>query len=475
MQRKDSLDVTCSAVAILADAAAMFSGFLAAMWLRFQSGWFPDWLARYFVDPPPNRDFYVYGAMIGTMILVLVFRSLRLYERPQFGSFSEAIPRLTRAIGLGLLLCAAVAFTIRTEYAPFSRVVVAMSLVTVWLAVLLERAFLFHVEIVAARRQPSRTKVLILGTDETCARLGRALERDPRQRAQVVAHVAVDNHPPSDQIPAERIRGSLSDLPAMLARGEAAQVIAGPAAIPHDQMVDILLNCQRYLVDFRMVPDLFRVLTSDVEVRTVDGIPLLGLSQWPLDRFANRFWKRTEDTVGAIAGLLIFSPVILIAAISIRLDSRGPVLFRQERCGRDGRPFTLYKLRTMRVDAEKESGPVWTSPDDPRCTAVGAKLRQWNIDELPQFWNVLIGDMSLVGPRPERPHFVEQFRGDLERYMVRHVSKPGMTGWAQVNGLRGQTDLRERLKYDLWYLENWSLSLDFKILARTLWAHRNAY
>jgi lipopolysaccharide/colanic/teichoic acid biosynthesis glycosyltransferase len=151
------------------------------------------------------------------------------------------------------------------------------------------------------------------------------------------------------------------------------------------------------------------------------------------------------------------------------------VFYKQERCGEKGRTFQLYKLRTMRVDAEAETGPVWASPDDPRRTRVGAILRSYNIDELPQFWNVLKGEMSLVGPRPERPHFVEQFKDDISRYMWRHMYKPGMTGWAQVNGYRGQTDVKKRIELDLWYLENWSLALDFKILARTLFARKNAY
>ena len=476
MQRRDAFDVTCSAAAVLADSMAAMGGFLLAEWLRFESGWMPAWLVRYFVEAPPNRQFYVYGSMVGTLILLLVFRALRLYDRPQLGSFSEHVPRLTRAIGLGLLLCAALAFAIRTENPPFSRLVVGLSLVTVWWLVLLERALLFRAEIAAARRQSARLPVLLMGTDETMARLGHALERDPRQRARVHGWLRTSSGAAvSEHIPPGQIRGQLEDLERLLAKGEVGLVIAGPGALPEDQLVETLLLCQRHLVDFQTVPGLFRVLTSRVEMRTLDGIPLLGLERWPLDYFWNRFWKRTEDIAGALVGLVISTPIVVVAAACIRRESPGPVFFRQERCGRDGRPFTLYKLRTMREDAEAQSGPVWTSPDDPRRTRVGAFLRTWNMDELPQFWNVLRGDMSLVGPRPERPHFVEQFRDELGRYMMRHVSKPGLTGWAQVNGLRGQTDLRERLKYDLWYLENWSLALDFKILARTWSATQNAY
>jgi len=164
-----------------------------------------------------------------------------------------------------------------------------------------------------------------------------------------------------------------------------------------------------------------------------------------------------------------------VASVLIKRNSDGPVFFSQERCGENGALFTLYKLRTMSVHAEERTGPVFAARNDPRTTRIGAFLRRHNVDELPQLWNVLRGDMSLMGPRPERPHFVEKFKEDIGRYMWRHVSKPGMTGWAQVNGMRGDTSIEERVKYDLYYLENWSLAFDFKILARTLFARKNAY
>jgi exopolysaccharide biosynthesis polyprenyl glycosylphosphotransferase len=229
------------------------------------------------------------------------------------------------------------------------------------------------------------------------------------------------------------------------------------------------------MIAFNFVPDLFRLLTINMEVQNVDGIPILGTAKWPLDLFWNRVAKRMEDIVGSAAGLLFSAPVIAVAALLIKITSPGPIFFKQERCGEKGRRFNIYKLRTMRIDAEDKTGPVWAVENDPRRTRIGAFLRAHNIDELPQFWNVLKGDMSLVGPRPERPHFVEQFKEDISRYMWRHFSRPGVTGWAQVNGLRGNTSISDRVNYDLYYLENWSLSLDFKIIARTFFARSNAY
>jgi exopolysaccharide biosynthesis polyprenyl glycosylphosphotransferase len=210
-------------------------------------------------------------------------------------------------------------------------------------------------------------------------------------------------------------------------------------------------------------------------MQSIDDIPLLGVSRWPLDHFWNRMIKRAEDIICSAAGIALLSPVVLFIALLIKRDSPGPVFFLQDRCGERGRIFKLYKFRTMYVNAEAYTGPVMAVENDPRRTRVGAFLRRYNFDELPQLWNVLKGEMSLVGPRPERPFFVEQFKEDINRYMWRHVSKPGITGWAQVNGLRGNTDIGERIKYDLYYLEHWSLAFDFKIMLKTVFSRENAY
>jgi exopolysaccharide biosynthesis polyprenyl glycosylphosphotransferase len=253
------------------------------------------------------------------------------------------------------------------------------------------------------------------------------------------------------------------------------RVVLTSGDLPHARIVEIILLCERSMVAFNMVPDLFRVMTTSMDVQQLDDIPLLGLARWPLDLFWNRVLKRLEDLVGAAVGLVVAVPVIALAAVLIKRSSPGPVFFGQERCGEQGRRFRIHKLRTMPVNAEAASGPVFAVEGDPRVTGVGAFLRRHNLDELPQLWNVLKGEMSLVGPRPERPHFVEKFKEDVGRYMWRHVSKPGMTGWAQVNGLRGNTSIEERVKYDLYYLEHWSPAFDFKILLKTLFARQNAY
>lgn len=470
MRNRDSFDVMCSLAAVLADAIAVYAGFLLAVWIRFDSGWVP-----LFHEALPPRDLYHATGLVLTLLMLFIFQTLQLYTRPQLGTFSERIPRLVRAIGLGILIATALAFIIRTE-PPLSRVTVIMSLGTISLLVLIERLIMFLVEIRLAAGKEASNRVIIVGVDAVAAHLKRALEREPRLRTRVVGFLTADGETADPGIDPALVRGSVDALCDCIARGEMDHVVlATSTRLSEDCMTRIILECERAMIAFHFVPDLFRILTISMDIQSIDGIPVLGTRKWPLDYFWNRVWKRMEDVAGSLLGLLISAPVIAVAAVAIRRSSPGPVFFSQERCGEKGRVFTIYKLRTMVADAEKATGPVWASEDDPRRTPLGAMLRAYNIDELPQFWNVLKGDMSLVGPRPERPHFVEQFKEDISRYMWRHVYKPGMTGWAQVNGLRGNTSIRDRIKFDLYYLENWSLSFDFKIIARTFFTRKNAY
>lgn len=469
MRSRDSFDAKCSLLAVVADAVAIFGGFLLAVWIRFDSGWIEVTRGH------PPRGMYVYAAIVVTILLLLIFRGLGLYERPQYGHFIDKIPRLIRACGLGVLLAMALAFVIQID-PPFSRIATAIAFVTVTFFVVLERNILFASERHWAKYQAAKRRVILLGAGPLAVKLRAKLEGEPRRRCRIAACIPLPGETPDPALPEELIRQGLDQLPRMLEQDSIdAVVLTQTTALPQEALVEIMLHCERNLADFMMVPDLFRLLTTQVDVQNVDDIPLLGVGKWPLDHFFNRLLKRMEDIVGALVGLMISAPIVAVAAVAIRRESPGPVFYKQVRCGEKGRCFTLYKLRTMRVDAEAGTGPVWTSPDDPRRTRVGSFLRAYNLDELPQFWNVLKGEMSLVGPRPERPHFVEQFKDDISRYMWRHVHKPGMTGWAQINGYRGQTDLQKRIELDLWYLENWSLSLDFKILTRTLFARKNAY
>jgi exopolysaccharide biosynthesis polyprenyl glycosylphosphotransferase len=216
-----------------------------------------------------------------------------------------------------------------------------------------------------------------------------------------------------------------------------------------------------------MVPDLLELMTSRVRIQELYGIPFIRIKGVPMTTW-NLIVKRSFDVVVSGICLILASPVLASIALLIKLDSRGPIYYSQERVGLDGRPFRLLKFRTMRVDAESGTGPVWAKKDDPRKTRIGGFLRRFSLDELPQLLNVLRGEMSIVGPRPERQHFVDQFKKEIPKYLDRHRVKTGMTGWAQVNGLRGNAPIEERTKFDVYYVENWSLVFDLKIILKTV-------
>ncbi len=235
----------------------------------------------------------------------------------------------------------------------------------------------------------------------------------------------------------------------------------------HVKMLGLVETTNRAGVDVHVVPDLLQFIALRARLENLDGVPIISLNDVPLRGF-NSLLKRAIDVAISSAALAVFAIPFGIVAFLIRKSSKGPVLYRQERMGLDGRAFEVYKFRSMFEGAEDDTGPVWARDDDPRCTPLGRWLRRFDIDELPQLWNVFRGDMSIVGPRPERPYFVEQFKHRIPQYMLRHKVKAGITGWAQVNGWRGNTSLEKRIEYDLYYIENWSVSLDLKIMWLTL-------
>jgi exopolysaccharide biosynthesis polyprenyl glycosylphosphotransferase len=272
--------------------------------------------------------------------------------------------------------------------------------------------------------------------------------------------------------------GSYESIPALMDNLGVEQVIIALPEAQRNELVNLITQCQRGHVDIKVYPDLFAYMAGDLNLDELGGMPLITVRD-----IALRGWKlslkRGLDIFGSLVGLIVFAPLMLLTAILVKLESDGPTFYIQERMGLDGRPFPMIKFRSMRDDAES-SGPGWTVENDPRRTRLGALMRHTNWDEMPQLINVLLGHMSLVGPRPERPVYVYEFREQIPRYMERHREKSGMTGWAQVNGLRGDTSIAERTAYDLWYVENWSLWLDIKIILRTvlmvlLRSEKNAY
>ena len=271
--------------------------------------------------------------------------------------------------------------------------------------------------------------------------------------------------------------GHYDDLPRILTENKIDDVILTLPSNASKDISELFATLQNETVNVQLVPDipeLFR-LTSSIE--DIDGLPIVSVSQGPLVGWA-ALQKQAIDVSVSLLSLLLLSPILILISLLIAFTSGRPIFYSQERMGLDGKTFKMFKFRTMGKSAEEETGPTWARPDDPRRTKIGTFLRKTSLDELPQLWNVLRGDMSIVGPRPERPIFINSFRKELPGYMLRHKVKSGMTGWAQINGWRGNTSINERLKYDIYYIDNWSLALDFKIMLLTFWRvifDRNAY
>jgi Undecaprenyl-phosphate glucose phosphotransferase len=271
--------------------------------------------------------------------------------------------------------------------------------------------------------------------------------------------------------------GTLAEAGDILQRDRIDQLYVALPLDEHMKMVALVECANREIVEVKVVPDLVQVIALRARLEELDGIPIININDVPLRGF-NSVLKRVIDAGLSAAGLLVLAPVLGVLALLIRLSSPGPAFFRQERMGLDGHSFFVWKFRSMYDEAERDTGPIWAREDDPRCTPVGRFLRRSNLDEIPQLWNVFKGDMSLVGPRPERPFFVEQFKQRMPQYMLRHKVKAGLTGWAQVNGWRGNTSIEKRIEYDLYYIENWSVMLDLKIMWLTLvkgFFHKHAY
>jgi Undecaprenyl-phosphate glucose phosphotransferase len=261
--------------------------------------------------------------------------------------------------------------------------------------------------------------------------------------------------------------GTLSDADEIIRREKIDHLYVALPLEEHVKMLGIVEATNREGVDVHVVPDLLQFIALRARLENLDGVPIISLNDVPL-RGLNSILKRAIDMAISGAALLVFGLPILIMAAIIKRTSAGPVFYKQERMGLDGKAFQVFKFRSMYEGAEDETGPVWARDNDPRCTPVGRWLRRFDLDELPQLWNVLKGDMSIVGPRPERPYFVEQFKHRIPQYMLRHKVKAGITGWAQVNGWRGNTSLEKRIEYDLYYIENWSVTLDLKIMWLTV-------
>ena len=376
-----------------------------------------------------------------------------------------------KAVSLHLLLFVAVAYFFR-EY-KYSRVVLFYFVFFNLLFLNLDRIFLMKV--VRHYGKQTRESLLVVGAGDMGHQVVSYLRGRPDLGLRVVGFLTNGRGGKETLIEGVPVLGDYDALQEVIQSRQIKHVIF---ALPIDEQVylkPLIEQIREELVDIHIVPDFLRFYILNASIEELDGIPIINVSSSPLYGWG-RLGKRVMDIIVSIVMLIFLTPLMLILTVAVKLGSKGPVFYRQERMGFDGKRFEILKFRSMYVDAEERTGAIWAREDDPRTTRIGAFMRRWNLDELPQFYNVLKGEMSLVGPRPERPVFIDKFKKDIPRYMLRHKVKTGITGWAQVNGYRGRTSLKKRIDYDLYYIENWSLWFDIKILFLTLVkGFKNAY
>lgn len=459
------------------DAGVIGAAWVAAYWVRFT-------LHSYFPDLPILEvtkgfpDFVTYAALL-PLVMVLwatVFSTSGLYQSGRMLRRTHEAHLLLKAHGVALLLFIALTYLF-SEY-KYSRGVMLWFGVLGAVGLVVFRLALRNSLRTIRRRGYNLRHVLGVGEGGSLETLIRRIEKFPELGLRVVG-VVVHEQSKTQSVAGKPVLGTFGEIQRIsTASGHAIDQLL--IALPRNQYGEldrILSSVQDETMDIRLVPDVHEYVTLGCAVEDFEGLPIVNLNDSPLDGWG-AVLKRMTDIVVASVSLVVISPLLLLIAALVKLTSKGPVLYSQERMGLDGRTFQMHKFRSMRMDAESESGAVWAKENDPRRTRFGTFLRATSLDELPQLWNVLMGDMSLVGPRPERPLFVSKFRQEVPHYMLRHKVKAGITGWAQIHGWRGNTSLDRRIEFDLYYIRNWSYGLDWKILVMTLWKgfiNRNAY
>lgn len=392
-----------------------------------------------------------------------VYARFGLYEPKRFKALAGELPVILRAVIVAWCLMYVAASLLSP---PGSSRMMLVAMLPPWLVLAALSRSIGRILLHQVRRAGFNLRhAAIVGTGRLAQTLFHTLRRNNWTGIEV--HYFIDDAVQPRRLLGRDVLGGLDRIESILQGRNVDMVFVALPPHEHQRTQDVLnrLACTRH--DVRVVPDMLSYHFLKHEMEQLDNLPIVTLTYTPLQGW-NALLKRAFDVVGAAAGLVLLAPLLLAIAVAVRLGSRGPVFYRQIRASLGGKPFRIVKFRTMVADAERQSGPVWAAEEDPRATPLGRLLRRTNLDELPQLYNVLRGDMSLVGPRPERPELVARFRHQIPRYMLRHHAKAGLTGWAQIHGLRGQTSLRKRVQYDMFYICNWSFGLDLRILAATL-------
>ncbi|MBI5216257.1 MAG: undecaprenyl-phosphate glucose phosphotransferase [Ignavibacteriae bacterium] len=458
-------DFLIPTLAVLFDGIAIELAFLFSYWLRFQT----DFLSFLNVseDTPP-LDAYVYGSLVVIPVWWVLFNSREMYGARRNVSLADEFVNVLKLVSLGMLLVMSAAFFYRAF--SYSRIVFGLLWIFSSLFLFIGRVLVFQIEKSLYKKGKELRNAVIIGNNQTANRIYETLHNHSLLGYKFIGYFAQTKCAEDESLAKEHYLGTFDEVSDSLSRQKIELVLVAMNLDEHDSLYKLLRECEGINVEFMMVPDILELMAGGMKVKEIEGIPFIKIKGVPITTWG-RIMKRGFDVVVGLGLVVAGSWLFGVIAIVIKLTSKGPVFFRQERIGFDGEPFEMIKFRTMNVGAEKFDNQVGLGiKDDPRQTTIGKILRKTSLDEIPQLFNVLKGEMSLVGPRPERTFYVEKFKNIIPKYLDRHRVKTGMTGWAQIHGLRGDTSLEERIRYDLFYIENWSLGLDLKILFKTVGA-----
>ena len=425
------------------DAGIIGAAYFFSWYLRFKSGFFVQDAG---VLPAKTYFSALFLIIPGYLLLYSIFQ---LYMPRRVKSYRKELMDIIRANGIGFMIFILVLYFIKQEH--FSR---QMLCIFFFINISLEFAsrYLIRTILWKMRKQGLNQKhILMIGESQMAEQYMDRLRENPKWGYQVFAHL-------KDEEKLERI----------LEGNELDEVVIALRAEDYGKLERIVDVCEKAGVHTKMIPDFGNVISTRPYIEDVQGIPVIHVRRVPLNIMRKRAAKRAVDLIGATVAIILFSPVMLLTVLVVALTEEGSVIYRQERVGLHNQVFYMYKFRSMIMQDEEKEKAEWSTRNDPRITPVGKLIRRTSIDELPQLFNVLKGEMSLVGPRPERPQFVQKFRDEIPRYMVKHQVRPGMTGWAQINGYRGNTSIEKRIEYDLYYIENWTMVFDMKILILTI-------
>lgn len=436
---------------VLSDGIILYAALPAAFWIRFYL------LPGGFISVPLEQ-YLILGVFL-TAAQLFTYAAFGLYQSFRRIRLRKELEKLWLATGLVMAILLSALFV--QHYINYSRLTLAIWSVLSLGILSCKRFFLRRVLRYFRQKGYNQKQVLVLGSGELAQTYLKTIRGNRELGYLPIGYIASEKR----NLNLKRL-GGFEELERLLDVHRPDEVVAAIDTEDYQRMPEIIAACEKTGTKLSIIPFYAKYMPSNPQFDDLEGIPLLNLRRIPLDNWANAFCKRAMDIVGSLLLILLTSPAMLLCAVGVKLTSPGPVIFRQKRVGRNKRTFYMYKFRSMRVNDGQDTR--WSADRDERKTRFGAFMRKCSLDELPQFFNVLKGDMSLVGPRPEIPFYVEQFKEDVPLYMVKHQVRPGITGWAQVNGLRGDTSIKERVEHDIYYIEHWSLLFDIEILFITV-------